>query len=350
MHMAIYNIVRSEIGQFNFTANYIFENYKLGPLDLILRIYKSEDMPAPQVEILAGQESFQSKYIVEVRTRQFTSFVEETFTKYPFDGTLDIIIPVCFCDTVEHRQLQHIPCLTFSKTAYSNNILMPSINQMTKLWELDHVDLYDTPFSKKRKAVCFAGSFTGNMSELDKNQRLEFLNKFYKKAGYTCYLTRPPKLDEDSFSTTLQKIKDYYPDFPDDAILNEEKRISIQDQLMYAYQICIDGHTCSWARMVWQLYANVVPIKIRNRYHSWKEWYYPLLDFSKHCLEIDISETEQVIDYLKNNPDESQTIVDNGKEFAKKFLSRDTSFFYMQSLLLELNKRQGNLLYRESKS
>jgi hypothetical protein len=160
--------------------------------------------------------------------------------------------------------------------------------------------------------------------------------------NYFCRLLRPPKMEEEPFVAAMARCKEIHPNLSDEIILNHEQKLPLRDQLEYKFQICIDGHTCAWARLPWQMKANCVPIRIRNRQHAWREWFYPLLDSSKHFLHVDIDEVDMAYDYLVNTPHAQEDINQAGKRFVNKYLSKEMALnVFIQTLLL-LNEKQDN--------
>ena len=121
--------------------------------------------------------------------------------------------------------------------------------------------------------------------------------------------------------------------------------MSIEDQIAHRYQLCVDGHTCAWARLPWQMQSNCVPIKIRNRRHDWKEWFYYLLNPCKHFLEVDIEDLSIAYEYLKNNPQAENDIVQAGKDFVSKYYSENFAKEVLMETLILLNKKQDNTYF-----
>jgi len=332
----IYKLVERQVDQFkNFTSGHVMNRYPLGGSDLIVRFKGHE------TQILKNIELFQEKQIVNARCRLLASYLEDAAKIYPQIQDLDLIIPVCFSDTSD-APLQDIPCLVFSKTAFSNNILIPSPNNLVGHWEVETVNAFDSPIQDKTEMMCFVGSFTGNLEDLANNIRLKLAAQASNSPNYFCRLIRPPNMEEERFANVLVESKKLYPELSDDIILNDEKKMGLIDQLEYKYQICVDGHTCAWARLPWQMKANCVPIKIRNHRHNWQEWFYPLLQPNKHFLEVDISEVDMAYDYLNNNPQACRDISEAGKAFVDKYCGPKLALDVFVQTLLLLNEKQDN--------
>lgn len=333
----VYNLIKQEVDQFkNFTSGYIMNQYPLGVSDLVVRFKGHE------TQILKNIELFQEKHIVNARCRLLASYIEDAARLYPdLFKNLDVILPVCFSDTSD-TPLQTIPCLVFSKTAFSNNILIPSPNNLVGHWEVESVNAFDMPLESKLNMMCFIGSFTGNLQDLPNNMRLKMAAKASNDPNFFCRLIRPPKMEEHEFAEVLKECKRLYPELSDNLIVNEDNKIPLLDQLEYKYQICVDGHTCAWARLPWQMKANSVPIKIRNPRHNWKEWFYPLLQPNKHFLEVDIEEVSMAYEYLENNPQARNDINEAGKAFVDKYCSPEMALNVLTQTLLLLNEKQDN--------
>ena len=336
----IYKLIEDETSSFkNFTSNYMVENYKLGVSDVIIRFYKG------QLHVIKNGELINNKKIVNVRSKLIAAYFKDACNKYPgvMDG-IDLIIPVCFSDTSDDP-LQEIPCLVFSKTAFSNNILIPSPNNFIGHWEVERVNIADSPLERKQNKICFVGSLTGTMVNPQDNMRLKVMSKLSKQDDHFARLLRPPQVPDEDWQNQLETIKKYFPDIDESKILNEHVKIDIEEQLKYKYQICVDGHSCAWARLPWQMSSNSVPLKIRNSRHNWMEWFYPLLKPNKHFLEIDIEELDMAYNYLENNPQARNDISEAGKKFVRDYCSSELALDVFAQTLILLNKKQDNSLF-----
>jgi hypothetical protein len=336
----IVKLVAREVTPFKgFTCNHIIQNYQCGVSDMVLRFRRGE------IAILSNGELMDNKQIVSVRCRLLANVLAELYQTYQEEmDQLDLVIPVCLSDTNE-THLQDIPCLVFSKTSFSNNIVIPSVNNLAGQWELDHVHAWDKPLYMKSDTLCFVGSLTGRQDSpesLKGNSRLQIAAKASANPYYFCKIMRPPQVTEEDFAGLINRCREVYPDLQDNIFMNQEDKIHLNQQLDFKYQICVDGHTCAWARLPWQMGANCVPIKIRNRRHAWREWYYPLLDSSKHFLEVDVDELDDAYMFLINNPQIQDDINEEGKSFVKTYIDRELAMrVFLQTLLL-LNETQDN--------
>ena len=335
----IYRLIEDETASFkNFSTDYIVNNYKLGVSDLIVR-FKSGDL-----QIIKNRELIDSKKIVNIRSRLLAAYVDDARKKYPeIVNNWDFTIPVCFSDTSDDP-LQEIPCLVFSKTAFPTNILMPSPNNLIGHWEVDRVRAFDGPLHTKTNKMCFIGSLTGNTELMDINMRARVASELAECDDAWCRLLRPPQSDDDYWDNILKSLKTTYPNIPDDFIINQHQKIEIEEQIKHKYQICVDGHSCAWARLPWQMSANCVPLKIRNPRHNWKEWFYPLLNPNKHFLEVDIQELLQAYNYLETNPQAQLDIAEAGKSFVQDYCSSELALDVLVQTLDLLNTKQDNSL------
>ena len=338
-------IIKDETSSFkNYTIEYILGNYNIGSSDMILRFKKDE------VQIIKRTDS--DRELLDIRSRSLATWVHEKYHENPEKyKDLDVMLPVCLSDT-SNTPLQEIPCLVFSKTSFSNNILIPSVNNLIESPEITLVNAFDSPTHKKRDAVCFAGSLTGT-SEMEDNVRLQLLKELieWEDSSRFIQLIRPPKLNggKERFEDIILNIAKCMPNQGIENIkkyiLNSEAKVSIAEQLGYRYQLCVDGHTCAWARLPWQMQSNCVPIKIRNKRHDWKEWFYYLLNPCKHFLEVDIEDLSIAYEYLKNNPQAENDIVQAGKDFVSKYYSEDFAKEVLMETLILLNKKQDNTYF-----
>ncbi len=339
----VQKIVESETSSFKgYTAQYIIEKYQLGDSDMILRFKKGE------VQVIKKPEN--DRKLIEVRSQLLAAIYNEQYNKHPEYRDIDVILPVCLSDT-SNTPLQEIPCIVFSKTSFSNNILIPSVNNLNPSPEIMQVNVLDSPTHTKKKALCFAGSLTGNTGkDIKNNVRIQILQELIEWEDSERFMrfVRPPRMEdgENKFENTILEINKMMPrqglDDIKKYVVNSETKVKLPEQLGYRYQLCVDGHTCAWARLPWQMQSNCVPIKIRNRRHDWKEWFYYLLNPCKHFLEVDIEDLGIAYEYLKNNPQAERDIVQAGKDFVSEYYSSDFGVNILMETLNLLNKKQNN--------
>lgn len=334
----IYGLIENQIAPFRsyMSAEYLLDKYNYGVSDVMIHFNQGA------MDIVGNQDLFHSKNIVNVRAKMFGQLMQYAMQKYPsIMSSLNLTIPFCFSDTSD-LPLQAIPCLVFSKAAYSTNILIPSLDNIFQSNHLQQVDLYDTPLSQKENRMCFFGSFTGNVvDKIKDNTRLQIAAKAANSDSIVCRISRPPMFPEDSFQEAINRANDIHPELNNEIILNDERGIGIPDQLRYKYQLCVDGHVSAWSRLPWQMYSNCIPLKIRNSKKSWIEWFYPLMDFSKHCIEIDIDDIEDVYREIESNKQMQEDISQSGKEFIKKYWDQNLAidvFIQTLKLLNEIQK------------
>ena len=341
----IYRLIEDETSSFkNFSTTHIIENYKLGVSDLIVRFKSGE------LQILKNRQLIEEKKIVNVRSRLLAAYVDDAKKKYPeIVNNWDFTIPVCFSDTSDDP-LQEIPCLVFSKTAFSTNILMPSPNNLIGHWEVDRVKAFDGPLHTKTNKLCFIGSLTGNTSAelMPINMRANVAGKLAGIDNAWCRILRPPQTPDEYWNEVLTNLKTVHPDIPEDFIMNQHSKIEIEEQIRHKYQVCVDGHSCAWARLPWQMSSNCVPLKVRNPRHNWKEWFYPLLNPNKHFLEVDIEELIPAYNYLETNPQAQLDIAEAGKSFVDKYCSPELALDVLVQTLDLLNTKQDNSLISKS--
>lgn len=335
-------LCRRQVESFRgYSAYHLEENFDFGPNDVLVRFQKGK------MANLKNTQSFDTSQLVNVRTKAIAALMDRLYGEAGFADVmddLDLIIPFSFSD-MSTAPRQQIPTLTFSKEQNSNNIVIPSINNLVGYAEIEHVSMYDYPLLDKNDEACFVGSLTNiywNGKGIAANQRLQLAN--YAKGEECPFFARvlPPKTyDEEEFAKVYAEVTEVFPNLASGEEFSQQKeRVEIRKQLDYKYQLCVDGHVCAWARLPWQLYANCVPIKIRNPDFKFMEWYYPLLDFSKDCLEINMDQLPEVIEWLKNDPEEQMAISQRGKSFVQQYINPDLGQRILLWTILLLSEKQ----------
>lgn len=284
---------------------------------------------------------YENSEFIKIRAALIANIIKEYTEKYPhIKDKIKLVIPFAFSDTSD-TQVQNIPCLTFSKRAYSNNILIPSINNLAGYTDVSlfpQINGYDIPLLSKEDKMCFVGSFTDN--ELKESTRIQIAKLALKNPDkFFCRIIRPPRFNEDEYNKIYIDTKATFQETADEVFINSESKITLDKQLPYKFQITADGHTCAWARLPWQMQSNSVPLKIRNRLYDWQEWFYPLLDPASHFLEVDIDDLIPTFEYLKNNVREQVRIDQAGRDFVSEFLSEEIAKSYLVQTILILSAK-----------
>jgi len=295
---------------------------------------------------LKNQEAFDRSFLVRTRCQAIALVLNKMYPEYEeIMSDLDLIIPFSFSDQATSPR-QSIPSLTFCKEPGSNNILIPSINNLVGFAEFEHVGMYDVPLLHKSDKMCFAGSLTNihwNGKGIKHNQRLQIADMASTRENLFARIVPPKEYDDDDFKKVYDEVTTVFPSLADsDSFREKPERVSMEDQLKnYRFHLCIDGHVCAWARLPWHLLANVVPIKIRNPDFDFMEWYYPLLNKSRHFLEVDMDQIDEVYEWLKNDVEAQLDISRAGREFVETYISTDLGQrIFLWTLLLMSEKQQ----------
>ncbi|NGX63680.1 MAG: hypothetical protein KR126chlam6_01093, partial [Candidatus Anoxychlamydiales bacterium] len=100
---------------------------------------------------------------------------------------------------------------------------------------------------------------------------------------------------------------------------NKSPLLSINAQMLYKYQIVLDGFTCTNPGYAWRLLSNSVCLKLDS--HK-RQWFYRGLEPGVHYLPIkeDFSNLVETLQYLRKHDDYAYQIAMQGREWAKKNL------------------------------
>ncbi len=317
------DIVKEETSRFNkFSIGYILNEYKFGPSDVILHIKGNS------IKVVKNERAYEERNIVKVRAESINQILQYLHSLPEYQSlinNLNVIVPICFSDKSD-SPMQKIPCLSFSKERYSNNILIPSLNAIVGYAECDFVNQNDTPLFNKENKMCFAASLTNirwNNTGIQNNQRLQIANLANNNPDlFFGKIVRPPLFDDKEWREVCDSISDTFPGLiTSDYFSKEVNPITLDQQLKYKYQICFDGHTCAWARLPWQLKSNSVVFKLRNPQNDFVEWFYYLLKSGKHYIEVELDNLISIYNYIKNEPEYQMELSSNATTFANKYLT-----------------------------
>jgi len=325
----------------NFSPGYVFNHFKNGPVDAVV------NFKGPDIRILKHQDVISEKATARERS-QFLAMIYKEWLDNPEYSEIvkdfNIVVPITFSDMPVDK-VQHIPSLCFSKNAYSNSILIPNMLSQVRRHEFNYVDTDDRPLLQKTDKMSFCGSLTNiywNGHGMPYNQRLQVAYMATQSDMFDCKIIQPPQFDPVEWDEVRQKVQKQWPGLVEsDVWCDQFIKVSVEDQLKHKFQLTIDGHTCAWARLPWQMYSNSVVIKIRNQQDDFVEWFYPLLKNGKHILEVDTHNLIELYQYIIHEPDHQQYLNENASDFCRKYFDSDlASRFFLYTLYL-LNKKQN---------
>lgn len=115
--------------------------------------------------------------------------------------------------------------------------------------------------------------------------------------------------------------------------------VSMEDHLMYKYQILVDGSAAPCPRILWQLATNSVVLKQESESI---QWYYNALIPYVHYIPFknDISDLVEKIEWAKNNDFICEEIARNANEFSNNNLKKADFLYYFYILFREYSKLQ----------
>ena len=119
--------------------------------------------------------------------------------------------------------------------------------------------------------------------------------------------------------------------------------MSPQEQNSYKYIINIDGHVSAF-RLSLELEYGWCILLVESKY---KLWFSDYLKPYEHYIPIktDLSDLIEKIKWCKENDEKCKKIAENAMLFAKKYLSKNAILDYLQKLLFEIKKTNGNYIY-----
>ncbi len=204
-----------------------------------------------------------------------------------------------------------------------NSELISSIHKASSL----------TSWESKRNKIFWRGSANGGniqSTDIADIPRLKFMALAQKydfiDAGITSYNTN---LNPDFSKKLLQKFQ-------------LSSVVSPVDSLAYKYLIDIDGHSCSYSRMVWILHSNSVLLKHQS---DKIQWYYAQLQPYVHYIPVanDFSDLDKQYEWMNAHPQKIQDIIANANIIAEKTFSEASILQAMYAGLADYKTHMQNL-------
>ena len=206
-------------------------------------------------------------------------------------------------------------------------------------------DEFVTNWNEKIPTAVFRGSSTGMGTSFETNSRLLIAKMDSEKvldkdgipfldAGLTDYNTRPRKEKTNSHLSTID---------PNKIQLKLKEKLTPSEQSKYKYVINIDGHVSAF-RLTYEFHMKSVVFLVES---EWKMWYHDFLQENVHYIKVkkDLSDLYEKIRWCKEHDNEAKEIAQNGYDFAKKYLSKNSILDYLQLLLYKTKEQNGSYMY-----
>ena len=241
-----------------------------------------------------------------------------------------------------------IPVFAFANdpTVSKNVILMPDFEALSGnegvLAEADiGSELY--PWESKRNQAIWRGAMTGSLLQqagasliVENTFTLENFRDFSRTQAIDLSLQFPSLIN--ARYTTLsqcvecQEIQSRYAQYFD-------QFMPIREQLLYKYQLLIDGNTTAYSRAFWQLFSNSVVFKQKS---NSIQWYYRALQPWVHYVPLleDLSDLPEMIHWAMNHDDQVKQISEQAQNFAKNHLTHFRVLQYLYLLFAAYSKLQ----------
>jgi hypothetical protein len=233
------------------------------------------------------------------------------------------------------------PIFVPSKSIFFNKnlILFPDVQCLEGEHIINQIELFNSSInwcSKINKTI-WRGNFSGGYKD-------PFLNPRYIAVNLSKSI--PDVLDAKLIFSLYnnqyrQKHHPFY-NFIKQLILDGcfSPSLDLNSQLLYKYQLLIDGNTSSWMGSLWRLFSKSCTFKVESEYI---QWYSNGLIPNKHYVPIkkDLSDFHEKMNYFIQNDSLSEKIANNAHEFATNNLRIEDIYYYIYCLLQEYSKLQN---------
>lgn len=119
--------------------------------------------------------------------------------------------------------------------------------------------------------------------------------------------------------------------------LMKGSRMSKSQFSRFAVLLDVDGNVNAWEGLRWKLFAGAVVVKVDP--HNFVQWYYPQLKHGTHLYLTNVEEVVPSALTVLNNPvDRCESVSAAAADFARRFLTKDSSFDALHEALLNLDR------------
>jgi Glycosyl transferase family 90 len=95
-----------------------------------------------------------------------------------------------------------------------------------------------------------------------------------------------------------------------------DEPVAFKEFLKYRYQIDADGYCAAWKSIMLKLASQSVLLKLQSDYEQWHYW--DLVPWKHYIpLKQDVSDFENIFDWLQNHDSEAKIINQQGREFVR---------------------------------
>jgi hypothetical protein len=256
---------------------------------------------------------------------------------------------------LSHNYLKYCTVFSGSSSERYADLLLPTWDDWARVesfenkWYKGTCKNYDFNFSSdwanKKPTAVFRGSTTGTGFNIETNMRLKaaMLSNNNEKdkdgvpyldVGITKWNLRPRKHEQSEYIDTIDISK-----LP----FGLTEYLSPEEQSKYKYILNIDGHVSAY-RLSLELSMNSVVLLVDS---EWKLWFSNKLIPYEHYVPIkaDLSNLITQIKWCKENDEKCEKISKNAKQFYQKYLCKSGIFDYLQKILIDVKKHNGDYLY-----
>lgn len=249
---------------------------------------------------------------------------------------------------ISHNYNNYAPILSMCSTTEHTDIPIPTWDDwgrvcsfenkfFPKLPNSSYSHMFDVKWENRKNEAIFRGSSTGFGTTEKDNMRLKVARMSQEdttgllNAGITKWNLRPRKIKNTPYFDTIHSDLPLV-DF-----------VGVEEQASYKYIINIDGHVSAY-RLSMELSMGCCILLVQSKFRL---WYSHLLKPWVHYVPVkeDCSDLLEQIQWCVNNDDRAREIAQNAREFYDKHLSKMGMLQYLQALLVNLKKHQGNYKY-----
>ncbi|MES2607717.1 MAG: glycosyl transferase family 90 [Pseudomonadota bacterium] len=196
----------------------------------------------------------------------------------------------------------------------------------------------NTSFVNRKPVIFFRGAITGaysqiqyDMESIKKDDRLVLFGMSKEKEFIDAKITADYWLDNEGKATV-----DFLNWYKHNLTSRKSAPVDFIAHAQNKYLISIDGFGAAWSRVPYILFTGSV-LLLRA---DCKQYFYKLLTPKKTHVEINryLTNIEEVYTYLEQNPKVAESIANNGKAFAEKYLIKDAIDTYLTHVIYDLNE------------
>ena len=313
-----------------------FQNRKIAK-SKIASCYEAQSVYSNLAKITIKQNkvSVEKKWHIPFLDPRLNALQDALVKICSFTSLPDVVFLASVQDANFYPYSDEVPVFVMCKDALDNKVILfpdfEALREKYQVLEQKDITCYEIPWHLKKSQLMWRGSTAqhGYREALVE----ENVSKFSRVT--LCALTQKhPQLINAKFTIFGQGGER----IPYLQTLKGDK-LSFEEQVLYKYQILIDGNATSYSNSCWKWFSNSVVFQPDS---PWVQWYFSALKPYEHFVPVhaNLDNLVEKITWVKENDALAEKIAKNARLWAKENLTGVDNYLYLTHLIKAYSQLQ----------